>query len=1024
MAGTAEAARDYGGGVTAVVVVNCLIAASCGLIFGYDIGVTGGVTQMQSFLTKFFPEVVRGMHGAKRDAYCRYDNQLLTAFTSSLYIAGALSSLVASRVTRKVGRQAIMLTGGALFLVGSAFNAGAVNIAMLIIGRMLLGVGVGFTTQAAPLYLAETAPTRWRGAFTTAYHFFLVVGTLAATVTNYFTDRIPGWGWRVSLGVAGVPAAVIVVGALFVPDTPSSLVLRGHKEKARASLQRIRGADADVDAEFKDIVRAVDEARRNDEGAFRRLRGEGYRHYLVMVVAIPTFFDLTGMIVIAVFAPVLFRTIGFSSQKAILGSLILNLVNLSCVVFSSIAIDRVGRRVLFITGGIFMMLCQVAVSWIMAEHLGKHHAAATMAKNYATGLVALMCLYTASFGMSWGPLKWVVPSEIYPVEIRSAGQALTMSIALTLSFTQTQVFISMLCAMKYAIFLFYAGWVLTMTIFIALFLPETKGVPLEAMRSVWAKHWYWKRFVNDPKLDAQLQQCASSTIGFVAGGGTAQDYGGGVTFSVVVTCLMAAFCGLIFGYDTGVTGGVTQMESFLSKFFPEVLRGMKSPRRDAYCKYDNQWLTAFTSSLFIAGTLSSLVASRVTRAVGRQAIMFFGGVMFLTGSIINAAAVNIAMLIIGRMLLGFGLGFTLQSAPVYLSETAPARWRGAFTSAYNAFVVVGILSATITNYLTNRIPGWGWRVSLGLAAVPGTIIVVGSLFIPDTPSSLVLRGHPEKARAALQHIRGAGADVDAEFKDIVRAVDEARQNEAGAFRRLFSKPYRHCLAVGLGIPLFYEFTGMMGIAIFSPVLFRTVGFSSQKAILGSVINSMTNLASTLLSTSVMDRTGRRPLFIVGGLGMMLCEVAISWIFADHLGKHQGVTVMPRSYATGVLVLICACTFCFGLSWAPLRWVVPSEIYPVEVRSAGQAVSISVALCLSFVELQVFIALLCALKYGVFLFFAGWLLTMTVFVAVFLPETKGVPIEAMRSVWAGHCYWKRFVNDADQKDGRVVDEGTD
>ncbi|KAF0890343.1 hypothetical protein E2562_002742 [Oryza meyeriana var. granulata] len=359
MTGKTGAALDYGGGVTATVVVTCLIAASCGLIFGYDIGVTGGVTQMQSFLTKFFPEVVRGMRGAKRDAYCRYDNQLLTAFTSSLYIAGALSSLVASRVTRRVGRQAIMLTGGALFLAGSALNAGAVNIAMLIIGRMLLGVGVGFTTQAAPLYLAETAPARWRGAFTSAYHFFLVLGTVAATAANYFTDRIPGWGWRVSLGLAAVPAAVIVVGALFVPDTPSSLVLRGHQEKARASLQRVRGADADVDAEFKDIIRAVEQARRNDEGAFRRLRGEGYRHYLVMVVAIPTFFDLTGMIVISVFSPVLFRTVGFSSQKAILGSIILSLVNLCSVVVSSFAIDRVGRRVLFLAGGTVMMLCQV-----------------------------------------------------------------------------------------------------------------------------------------------------------------------------------------------------------------------------------------------------------------------------------------------------------------------------------------------------------------------------------------------------------------------------------------------------------------------------------------------------------------------------------------------------------------------------------------------------------------------------------------------------------------------------------------
>ncbi|EEE61101.1 hypothetical protein OsJ_15008 [Oryza sativa Japonica Group] len=465
MAAGTEAARDYGGGVTASVVVTCLIAASCGLIFGYDIGVSGGVTQMQSFLTKFFPEVVKGMRGAKRDAYCRYDNQVLTAFTSSLYIAGAVASLVASRVTRMVGRQAIMLTGGALFLAGSAFNAGAVNIAMLIIGRILLGVGVGFTTQAAPLYLAETAPARWRGAFTAAYHIFLVIGTVAATAANYFTDRIPGWGWRVSLGLAAVPATVIVVGALFVPDTPASLVLRGHTEKARASLQRVRGADADVDAEFKDIIRAVEEARRNDEGAFRRLRGP---------------------------------------QRAILASIVLTLVNLCAVVVSSFTVDRVGRRFLFLAGGTAMLLCQVAVAWILAEHLGRSHAAATMAKSYAAGVVALMCVYTASLGLSWGPLKWVVPSEIYPVEVRSAGQALGLSVSLTLSFAQTQVFMSMLCAMKYAIFLFYAGWVLAMTAFIALFLPETKGVPLEAMRAVWAKHWYWKRFAMDAKLDAQV----------------------------------------------------------------------------------------------------------------------------------------------------------------------------------------------------------------------------------------------------------------------------------------------------------------------------------------------------------------------------------------------------------------------------------------------------------------------------------------------------------------------------------------
>lgn len=498
-----HARDDYGGGVTVSVVVTCLMAASCGLIFGYDIGVSGGVTQMESFLAKFFPEVSSGTKDAKHDAFCKYDDQWLTAFTSSLYIAAMLSSLVASRVTRTVGRQAVMLMGGVLFLVGSAINAGAVNVAMLILGRMLLGFGVGFTTQAAPLYLAETSPARWRGAFTAAYSIFQVLGALAATVTNYLTNRVPGWGWRVSLGLAAVPAAIVVLGALLVPDTPSSLVLRGDADGARASLQRLRGPGAETDAELKDIVRAVERARRDDEGAYGRLCAKGYGHYLVMVVAIPSFFDLTGVIVMAVFSPVLFRTVGFSSQKAIFGSVILSLVNLASSLLSSFVMDRAGRRFLFLAGGAAMMICQLAMSCILAGHLGKQNAV-TMPRDYAVAVLVLMCLYTFSFGVSWGPLKWVVPSEIYPVEIRSAAQALTVSIALCLSFAQTQVFVSLLCAMKHAIFLFYAGWVLVMTAFIAAFLPETKGVPLEAMRAVWAGHWYWRRFVRDAKQEVQV----------------------------------------------------------------------------------------------------------------------------------------------------------------------------------------------------------------------------------------------------------------------------------------------------------------------------------------------------------------------------------------------------------------------------------------------------------------------------------------------------------------------------------------
>ncbi|KAF8714930.1 hypothetical protein HU200_027468 [Digitaria exilis] len=438
------------------------MAASGGLIFGYDIGISGGVTAMESFLSAFFPGVLRRMAAARRDQYCVYDSHALTAFTSSLYLAGLAASLVASRVTRAIGRQAVMLAGGALFFAGAAVNAAAVNVAMLIVGRMLLGFGIGFTNQ--------TAPPKWRGAFTTGFQLFLSIGNLAANLVNYGTSRIPTWGWRLSLGLAAAPAAVILCGALLIPDTPSSLLVRGRAEEARAALRRVRGPKADVDAELEDVARAVEAARAHEQGAFRRILRREHRHHL-----------LTGVLVIAFFSPVLFQTAGFRRDGALMGAVVLGAVNLGSTLVSAFT---------------------VGVAWIMGSQIGRDGEEA-MARPYSLAVLALTCVFSAAFGWSWGPLTWVIPGEIFPVEIRSAGQGISVAVNLGATFLLTQTFLSMLCALKYATFIYYAAWVAVMTAFVVAFLPETKGVPLEAMGAVWERHWYWGRFVQPPAKIAQ-----------------------------------------------------------------------------------------------------------------------------------------------------------------------------------------------------------------------------------------------------------------------------------------------------------------------------------------------------------------------------------------------------------------------------------------------------------------------------------------------------------------------------------------
>ncbi|KAL8167069.1 hypothetical protein V2J09_008568 [Rumex salicifolius] len=478
-----------------MVVITCIVAASGGLIFGYDIGISGGVTTMVPFLEKFFPSVIRKAADAKTNVYCVYDSQLLTAFTSSLYIAGLAASLLASRLTSTFGRKFTMILGGCTFLIGAAINAAAQNIAMLILGRIFLGLGVGFTNQATPVYLSEVAPAKWRGSFSTGFQFFIGIGVLAANCINYGTSKHKS-GWRISLGLAIVPALIMTLGAFLITDTPSSLVERGKIEEAKRTLTKVRGKDADIDAELMALTKASEVVKEANREPFVTIFERQYRPHLVMAVMIPFFQQVTGINVIAFYAPVLFQSVGFGSDSALIAAIILGVVNLGSILVSTVVVDRFGRRVLFLEGGVQMFICQVAVAIVLAATAGVSHAQ-HISKDHAILVLVLMCLYAAGFGWSWGPLSWLIPSEIFPMKIRPIGQSITVAVNFGVTFVLSQTFLTMLCHFKYGAFLFYAGWIAVMTVFVTLFVPETKGIPLESMSVVWKKHWFWKRFLED-----------------------------------------------------------------------------------------------------------------------------------------------------------------------------------------------------------------------------------------------------------------------------------------------------------------------------------------------------------------------------------------------------------------------------------------------------------------------------------------------------------------------------------------------
>uniref|UniRef100_A0A8R7QXB9 Major facilitator superfamily (MFS) profile domain-containing protein n=2 Tax=Triticum urartu TaxID=4572 RepID=A0A8R7QXB9_TRIUA len=480
--------------ITPMVVTSCVTAATGGLMFGYDIGISGGVTSMEDFQREFFPTVLRKSRENKGSNYCRYDNQGLQLFTSSLYLAGLVSTLFASYTTRRLGRRATMRIAGAFFIVGVIFNGAARNLGMLIVGRILLGCGVGFASQAIPLFLSEIAPTTIRGGLNSLFQINITVGILFANLVNYGTNRIHPWGWRLSLSLAGFPAVLFTLGAFFMVDTPNSLIERGRQEEGKFMLKKIRGTD-NVEPEFNEIVEASRIAH-DIKNPFRSLLQRHNRPLLMITILLQMFQQLTGINAIMFYAPVLLTTLGFKTEASLYSAVITGAVNVLSTFVSMYTVDRVGRRMLLLDAGVQMFLSLVAMAVVMrtrvtdrSDHLGH---------DWAIMVVVIICNFVSSFAWSWGPLGWLIPSETFPLETRSAGQSISVCTNLLFTFVFAQVFLSMLCRLKSFIFVFFSVCVAIMSLFVLFFLPETKNIPIEEMAErVWKLHWFWKQLMND-----------------------------------------------------------------------------------------------------------------------------------------------------------------------------------------------------------------------------------------------------------------------------------------------------------------------------------------------------------------------------------------------------------------------------------------------------------------------------------------------------------------------------------------------
>ena len=216
--------------------------------------------------------------------------------------------------------------------------------------------------------------------------------------------------------------------------------------------------------------------------------------------------------------------------------------------------------------------------------------------------------------------------------------------------------------------------------------------------------------------------------------------------------------------------------------------------------------------------------------------------------------------------------FVLKAVPLYLSEVAPTHLRGGLNMMFQVATTFGIFIANMINFGTQKL-NWGWRLSLGLAAVPALLMTVGGILLPETPNSLIEQGKKEKGREILEKLRGT-QNVDAEFEDMVEA-SELSNLIKNPFRNILEKRNRPELVMAICMPMFQILTGINSILFYAPVLFQSMGFGGNASLYSSALTGAVLASSTFISIATVDKLGRRALLISGGIQMITCQVETS-----------------------------------------------------------------------------------------------------------------------------------------------------
>ena len=426
----------------------CVLAALAGLMFGLDIGVISGAVQ---FIQADF----------------KIDDHTIEWIVSAMMLGAALGAAGAGWLSSTLGRKRSLLLGAALFIVGAVLSGWAWSPLTLMGARLILGLSIGVLTFTAPLYLAEVASERSRGAMISTYQLMITIGILVAFLSDMVLSRSGNWRWM--LGIIAVPGTLFVLGVLTLPESPRWLLMRGRSAAAAQVLVLLRGDAAAVTREVADINAQLLTPQR---GWQLFLQNRNFRRSVGLGVLLQLMQQFTGMNVVMYYAPRIFQSMGYATEEQMWFTALVGLTNMLATFIAIGLVDRLGRKPILYAGFSVMAVGLGIVGSMM--HLGIN----THGEQVFT--VVMLLVFIVGFAMSAGPLIWTLCSEVQPLRGRDFGIACSTVTNWVANMIVGATFLTLLNGFGHAgTFWMYAALNVVFIVITFALVPETRGVTLE-----------------------------------------------------------------------------------------------------------------------------------------------------------------------------------------------------------------------------------------------------------------------------------------------------------------------------------------------------------------------------------------------------------------------------------------------------------------------------------------------------------------------------------------------------------------